>query len=49
MAIASDRVTSDCPSYYLCWGYGEQTFQHWIILYTIGILAFNKLQIDKAE
>ena len=100
IAIASNKVTSDCPSYCPCCCYGEQSFQHWIFecpalnryrttslnfineLFTLfinkynnlflnhslpalelnkviynyiftfllgGTLAFNELQIDKAE
>ncbi|OUM65571.1 hypothetical protein PIROE2DRAFT_7413 [Piromyces sp. E2] len=55
IAIASNRVTPDCPRYCSCCGHGEQTFLHWILLcpvltqYRTTSLAFNELQIDKAE
>ena len=100
IAIASNRVTPDCPRFCPCCGHGEQSFQHWILecptfsqhrtkslgylddLYRLffnkynnlfvihltpaleirktihnyiftfllgGTLAFNELQIDKAE
>jgi len=31
IAIASNRVTDDCPRHCPCCGTGNQSFQHWII------------------
>jgi len=43
IAIASNRVTDNCPRHCSCCGAGNQSFQHWTIG---GTLAFNELQID---
>ncbi|OUM61882.1 hypothetical protein PIROE2DRAFT_11995 [Piromyces sp. E2] len=55
IAVASNRVTPDCPSYCSCCGHGDQTLLHWILLcpaltqYRTTSLTFNELQIDKVE
>jgi len=32
IAIASNRVTPDCPRFCPCCGHREQSFQHWILV-----------------
>ena len=45
IAIASNRVTTDCPHYCPCCGHGEQSFIHWILECS----ALNKYRTESLD